>query len=302
MEDDLKLMYRASIEFPHKTILQHVVSIFSRPVALCVTFMCVLGSIWLAAEIAIELLGTEIVGYKALFQIVGLSLVLSFLRQVSNYTKECPRGFEQTSQRAQRIANLRPNKWESRLALQLLAERIGPIDRECRRLLDRQAIVASEKRFDFAEYWGWNTSRSQNMQVMIRHTNNLLVREFIPSVVSTSSIPAEPLKILAAVEALERLYLGTVQFERATMSVTPPTGCEKAHSLQLGWAEPVRDAVLQLFRVLEHLRTLDPTSDELHELSISFKSPPSFEAYLEECDKLESRIPELLANRSSGQL
>jgi hypothetical protein len=291
-----KSSYRTTTSFPRKELTDHVREFLADPLKLLSTFVAALGVIWLCIEISIQLLGFRPQGVSLLVVLAGLAGICWRFVQ---YVNECPAGFEATSKKARRLAQLQPRKWEASLALQLLAERIGPIDRECRRLQAGQEYVPSRQMHTYSEYWAWANDRPHNMKNMLVLTNQLLVHEFMPSIVSQNR-DTSPIRILSAIEALERVYRASTEFDRETRTVIPPDGYERLHRLQFGWADPIRDAIRQLLQLLNKIREVDRKSNETLALEVNFAPPVGYEEYVEECDKLVDRIPELMQSNPSG--
>jgi hypothetical protein len=216
----------------------------------------------------------------------GVAAIVAFGWRVIRYRDECPEGLEAASKYARQVAHLQPQKWEAMLALQLLAEKIGPLERECKRILEKKEFVIARRIEDPIEYLDWVNGRSENYKEMVKLANYLLVKEFAPSIVSTSTVRACPLKILGAVEALQRLYGQAISIERETRSIIPPRHLEELHSMQLGWTDPARDAIRQLYRVLRQIQSYDVKSGLPLNLSIEFIRPAKVDEYLQECDRL----------------
>lgn len=283
-------------QFSYKTWWDHVRGVFSQPLRLLAVTVAVFGTLWTIGEASIQFLELNPRGWTSYFILCGFSLVAGLTWQVYRYINICPDGLEATSRRARRIAHLQRPKWEFAFAKILLAERVGPIDRECSDLLSGNVFVYATKPRDFMEYFRWLQSRTDNLLRMLEVAKFLLLQELPSAMRSTAEQHASPERLLAAVESIERFYRETVEFERSSHAIIPPEDWRKLHNLQVGWAEPIRDAVLQMFRFLQQMTELDPTKESNVQFTIEFKESPHVDEYCNELSRLQSRLPELPEN------
>ncbi|NQT20907.1 MAG: hypothetical protein HQ592_14465 [Planctomycetes bacterium] len=280
--------------FSHKTWWHHVRGVFGRPLELLGAITAIFGTLWTVGEASIQLLEFNPRGWYSYLALFASSLFGAIAWQVYRYVNLCPPGLEGTSRKARRIAHLQRPKWEFALAKALLAERVAPIDRECGDLLDGNVFVLATKPRDFMDYFRWLQSRTDNLSRMLEAAKFLLLHQLPSSMQSSAESHALPDRILAAVDAVARFYRETVEFERSSHAIIPPDDFVKLHRLQLGWAEPIRGGVLQMFRFLHRMCELDPDKEETVQFTIEFKEPPNVDEYCAELGRLESRLPEIL--------
>lgn len=225
-----------------------------------------------------------------------LSVLVAFGWEVSEYLQSCPDGLENTSPRAQRIAHLQRTKWEFELAKILLAQRLGPIDREYTDLLNNATFVSSERPEDLRAYLRWIGSRHDNLFKMLEVAQQLMLRKLPLALVSTKDKAACPKAILSAVESLVIFYRDTVEFERQSRTVLPPPPFRRLHELQFGWTQPIRDAVLQLFQLMQQICDVDADTNVQIAFTITFPEPPRVNEFCAELNSLETQLPEILAD------
>jgi len=60
-------------------------------------------------------------------------------------------------------------------------------------------------------------------------------------------------EILDVSIAIQRLYQGALDFERSSFGIFPPEDFKIVHQLQVGWSQPIQDAIVQLFDFLQQI-------------------------------------------------
>ena len=280
--------------FSYKSTWDHIKGVLSSPVELLLVTVGAFGSFWLVIETVNYFLNVDLRGWKTYSAIAFASVLIGLGERIVHYLLSYPEGFAKATARAKWLAQVQPTKWEFKLAQVLLAERIGPLDRELDDLNSRRAFVPGSKPRDFIEYFRWMESRVPNLERMLDVAKALMLDELPRALTSTEEKPASPMTILACVEGIERLYRDTITFERSSKSIIPPDRCAKLHELQLGWTEPIRDGIRQLFVFLQQVNELDPSADSSLQFSITFKDVPGIEEFSSEMDRLTPFLPELM--------
>ncbi len=270
------------IRLSQKSWWHHAVDVLRAPSVLLTTFLAVLGVLWLLEETAIQFLGHDPRGWGWVCALAIVSAAVAVGLRVHQYLKSVPEGLDSVSRRAQRIAHLQRPKWECRLAQQLLAERLGPLESQLRALLEGEEFVAAKYSVTGREYFAWLRSRGENVLRMLEVANQLVIRQF-PTVFYESGGDLA-VRILRRVEAIERFYEATIEFERDSYTHFPPEHFERAHKLQQGWSEPVRALVTSLFAFLQQVREAD--DGDRVEFDVVVGIPDGIEEFGAELDRV----------------
>jgi hypothetical protein len=289
-------VFRGEFAFSYKTALQHAREFLSTPLPIVGAAIAIFGGFWTFGEASIQFLQANPRGWTSYCILIAASIIGSFTWNAYLYYQKVPQGLESVSKYAQRIAHWQRPLWEFRLAKALLAERIGPFNQELRDLNAGRVFVIAEKPESLQAYIRWAQSRFDNLFNMRTVAERLLLNDFPAALQSTADHPADPAKILMAVDTLARFYGDTVTFERSSRSVIPIEELSSLHKHQLGWSEPIRDAVHQMFRFLQQMCECDPNTDNRIKFAIVFDEPPGVTQYREELSRLESRLTELESN------
>jgi len=285
--------FSGNVTFSHKTWWEHLRDFVKSPVPILGVAVGVFGALWTFGEAAIQFVGADPRGWFSYVLLMIGSFVASLVWNGYRYYHCVPDGFENVSRKAARIAHWQHLLWEFELANLLLAEKLGPYDRELRDMNTRRSFILSEKPESLQAYIRWIERRPSNLLNMLAVAKQILLKDFPEALFSIRGKPAQPLAILQAVETLARFYCSTVEFERSAHSVMPSESLQKLHELQLGWSEPIRDGVHQLFRFLQELSECDPKGDNQVSFNITFPDAPRQEEFFEELARLEPLIPQL---------
>ena len=281
---DGKRHYEGTFSFDSKSWFDHVRCILAQPTTLVATFAGIFGAFWTLFEATIASLALSPNRLWPYVAFTAISIVSASLTAWFKYTREIPEGLESTNKFARRLAHLRPPRWQFKFAKSLLAERLSPIDDECRDLLKGNLFVYAKPVSGIREYLSLMSEKPTNLKNLLGIVNKVIVIDFVSSLQSTSDTAACPRKILSEVETIARLYEETVNMERATRQITPPEPFEKLHQLQLGWAQPIRDGIQELFRFLQSVCDVDDNSEL--SFNIEFDTPENMELHHAEMERL----------------
>ncbi|MEX0678079.1 MAG: hypothetical protein WD063_13440 [Pirellulales bacterium] len=293
---DEQPVFRGEFAFSYKTIRTHLRDLISQPLpilALAVAFFSVL---WTFGEAAIQFTTVSPRGWLSYGLLIAASVIASLVWNGYLYFDRVPEGFERVSTHARRIAHLQRPLWEFHLAKTLLAQKLGAFERELRDMEAGRFFVNAEKPESLQAYIRWAGTRTENLFNMLSVAKQLILNDFPAALQSTAENPAEPKRILGAVESLARFYGETVAFERSSRAVLPSEHLKELHQLQLGWSDSIRDGVRQLFRFLQQMCECDPDGENHIHFQIVFEEPNGVSQFSEELDRLEKYIPDLERN------
>jgi len=277
-----------SFYFSKKSLLIHLRDFFLPLWPIFTITIAIFGVLWTFSEAIIQFTDSLPLGWRSLLILLVSSFLLALFWNLYRYLNRLPMGFEQVSKHSKRIAHLQKSKWEFLLAKSLLEEKIGPLDRELEDLIAGKQFVPASKPESFLSYYYWLGSRPRNMNNMLEVANKLLIDDFPKSLQSSEKKPANPLTILHAVETLARFYRDTIEYERSSRAILPSEKLSNLHSLQLGWTEPIRAAVRQLFDFLDDICMFNPKSGEQISFVIKFEEIPNIDEFLAEVKRLEN--------------
>lgn len=294
MNDDELTTTNATFAFSYKTAWDHFVAILSGPVQIIAITAGCFGSIWTIYEASVsslKLTPNRLIPYLSF---LAISIAVSMAWRIYHYVNACPDGLQIVSNTGRRIAHLQRPLWEFRFAKSVLAQLLGPIDRECRDLLDGKVFVLAERPRDFRKYYSWLAGRPDNMLRMLEIAKQLMLIDFPKALTSTEDKTACPKKILDVSFAIQRVYQEAVNYERSSLAILPPEECERLHQLQVGWSQPIRDAILQLFDFLQQICDVDYRKDSHLKYTIDFGECQNVDEYCNELDRLETKLPQVM--------
>lgn len=296
MDDTGITTTNATFAFSYKTLGDHLHDFLRRPLPILVFAVAIFGVLWTFGEAAIQLTDANPRGWFSYGLLIAASVIASLMWNGYLYLHRVPEGLDDVSPHAQRIAHLQRPRWEFRYAKSVLAQLLGPIDRECRDLLDGKVSVLAERPRDFREYVSWLQGRPDNMLRMLEIANQLMLIDLPKALTSTKDKPASPKNILDVSLAIQRFYQETVNCERSSLAILPPEECQRLHQLQVGWSQPIRDAILQLFDYLQQICELDYRKNSYLQYTIEFGECPNIDEFCTELNRLETRLPQIMEN------
>lgn len=286
MEDDRPVSSEGVLPFTRKSVFDHVGGVLGRWRVMLLTALAVFGVMWTMAESASYFLRVDLSGSDRLVTVLIFSLIAALVWAVYQYVGDAPRGMEHESPVARRLAQLQPAKWEVSLARQLLHDLLDDFDGELQSAREGRVFVPISTRLSPSEYADWAQRRLANLRRMMEVGTRLLVLDFIGALMLPYS-DDKASHIRSVVYRVRDFYAATVEFELDRHAVEPPDGAERLHELQADWSNPIRDAVQQLFDIVEQVIAVDLKSETQLSLSITMDSPPNVDEYCAEIERLE---------------
>jgi len=282
------------MRFSYKNPFEHLASMLGQRKSLLALLgwaVAVFGVLMTGVGAASYFLNASLRGWAAFVIVIVLAVALALAKSVHSYVNRCPAGLENESAESQRIAQIQRPKWEFRLARRLLEERLRDLDVELEDLLGGRVFVPVERQLDPQDYIAWVQTRPANALRLVDVAKRLLVFDFPAALLSNEGRPADPVRIVDVVDLVQGLYSETVQFERASRTVEPPETLGALHDFQMGWTDPIREGVRQIFQFLDGVLAVDPkTNQEIH-FTITFEESANIQKFNEELDRLISEEP-----------
>lgn len=294
--DDPLTENNSTFVFSRKTWVDHVKGFFSRPRSLLTYASVSFGGLWSIYEASVSSLDLDSNRFIAYAWILAFAVISSGVARLWAYLNTVPDGLEKLLPHTSRIAHLQRPKWEFRFAKSVLAHLISPIDREWQDLRDNNVYVVASRPLDLRSYFQWLAGRPENCFRMLRVAKKTMLFELPKALTSTAESPADPKHILDRIQAIVDLYRESVVFEKASLAIIPPNEMATLHELQIGWAEPIRDSVHQLFEYLQVVCDADPSTNSNLEFTITFKVPPNQNEYFAELDRVGPLLPQIMEN------
>ena len=261
-----------------------------------ISFFSLFGILWSAVEassffLAFNPRGSIYYGFLLLTSFCAATVYVIYF-----YMNDSPEGLQDESATAKRIAQLQRPKWEFHLTHQLLLDRVGPLLSELSDLLDGRKHVSASKITVVEQYMTWLQSRIDNLLSMVEVAKRVLVHDLVQTLVGSSDTPVQPLDILKAINNIRDLYIATIQFEREGRAIIPPEWAREMHELQLGWSEPIRNGIHQLFEFL--ILVIEPDIDDETPIKfeIVFEEPTGIDEYVELLNSITSHLPEIISD------
>lgn len=275
------------MRFTRKGVWDHARGLLARWRAFSFTAIAIFGVLWTGIEAPAYLLKADLRDARFYIGAIFVSLVGAAIWTARSYVHDCPAGFEHESLSARRIAQLQRERWEHRLANELLQDVLRDLDDELAALSEGRVFVHIERQLDPPEYIQWVGLGPNNVQRMVAVAKKLLIHD-LPTALGSEDEGRKPLAIRAVVYRIRDLYRETVAFERSRRAVEPPAGAEHLHELQLGWTEPVRDGVRQMFDFFAKVLSLGSLDEQQVAFTVTMDEPPNLQAFNLELDRIES--------------
>jgi hypothetical protein len=285
-----------AFRFSYKTALDHARGLLKFWKSWVSVAAVVFGALWGLLAASIHLLGFHIHGWPAYVIMVAASLAPATALTLRRYINSVPDGLENESKAARRIAHLRRDMWEFRLARQLLRDKLSRLDQELDDLLSGRVYVPAQGPGSVSAYMRWLTARPGNLMRMVDVAKRLLIHDLPAAVQPRRERVAVPAEITDVTNKIRSLYAETIAFEREGRAITPCESFDRAHELQLGWAAPIRHAVQQIFKILDQIISVDLSHTASLAFQIVFETPPGVDEFCEELDRLSASFPEGLGN------
>lgn len=292
-EDDCDRSLSFDAQFPHRSWLNNVALAISDVLPLLLAWVVSFCSVWTVISAPLFLIADEdslSVVRKHSLSIIAVvsiaSLLVAIIARVRAHVDAVPEGLGQYPGHVRRIAQLRPIKWEWKLAQQLLAIECGPLEREFSRLETGLAVVPAKRLETVSEYMAWSRNRTDTELRLIKAAFELFSVRLPTAITSTAERAASPRGIVEAVDEVRCFYASVLEHERDAYAVVPPATTERLHQLHKGRVWEFRRKLHEVFGNLKILEELDPESEELTTLSVQFDALPKTAEMIEEIERL----------------
>lgn len=272
--------------FTRKSLLDHVRELVARWRVFSLTALAVFGVLWTGLEAPAYFLRADLRGARFYVGAIVASLLCAGFWIIRTYLRDCPPGLEQESARARRIAQVQRSRWEYGLAKQLLQDVLLELDDELAALSEGHVFVLIERKPDLPEYVEWVSLGPTNLLRMIDVAQRLLILD-LPTVLGSEDELAKPRAIRSVVYRIRDLYKESVVFERSRRAVEPPEGAERLHELQLGWTNPVRDGVRQMFEYFDRILGLESLRDQEVAFTVAMEEPSNLKDFNAELERIQ---------------
>jgi len=281
------------MSFICKSFWDHVRGFASLWRTFLLTALGVFGVIWTCFEAPSYFLHANLSGGSFYVGAIAASIIVAGGWTAREYLHVCPPGFERESKAAQRIAHLQRPRWEHALARQLLRDVLLDIDEELAALSDGRVFVLIEQQPSWPEYIHWVGLGPDNALRMVQVASQLIVSD-LPLALGSAEETYKPQSIRKVIYRIRDLYRETVAFERSRRAVQPPEGAERLHNLQLGWTDPIRNAVKQLFEFFDEILSLPSLEGQAVSFTVTIDEPENLSEFLAELSRLQDSWPQAL--------
>lgn len=254
------------------------------------SFFSGFGLLWMLVGATTYFLGLDFTGLHAFGVLMIVSTGLALVNSAVRYARSVPPGFEAETHAIQQVAHWRRPRWEYRLALLLLEDRLATTDRRLRDLYEGRRYVGLTAAPTLRDYVSWVEIRLANLLKMADVATRLLVFELPRSLSPDDGSEPSPVTIKEVIDAISDLYMETLDFEVQSRRIRPPEGFEQIHLIQMGWSKPIRDAIEQVRRFLQQVINLNVQSGERIEFTIHVGEPEGINEFLTELEKLEAQL------------
>lgn len=261
-------------------------------------FASVTTTCWAVSEILIAIFENRPSVASLASPIIAAGAIVSIYRAYKAYRTYVPEALIGESRKAKSIYYARSYGWQWGIAVEMLWDRVRPVDAELERVR-RGAEFVRPKRLPNKEYFEWLRSRPDAITRLIRAVTAQCTRD-VPLAIG-AAISEEQLKGMSVqIEALSDLYKTTALFERECHAIVPPEDFEKVHEMTHGWTDAIREGVHQFINIATELGHLDKKKikdvasgeAELPAFTIKFDSPENMDNF---CARLDEVDPSVLS-------
>lgn len=247
----------------------------------------VFGVLWTLSEATSYFLKIDLTGAKPYISMALLSLMAALVYTGYRYVHTVPNGFKSESRMIQRLAHLKRPRWEYRLGLSLLRDRLSSTDQKLSELLAGRRYVPISRKLEPSEYMKWLTMRPTNLLKMVAVAKTLLVFDLPNAMMARDNSDVYLQQILQSVERIDQFYQQIYEFELEGFSIEPPEGFEKIHQIQNGWTQVIRGGVHQMFDFLQQILDADLKKKNASvAFTITIEAPVGLREFEEELDRL----------------
>ena len=260
-------------------------------IAFLVTSIATFGISWTFIEAISYLLNLNLSDSKILFGcVIVVSIIFGTGKSVYNYLNKPPKGLENESNLAQRVAIQKRPFWEFKLAFVILSDRLSEIDEKLDNLLSGRTHIKVIKSLSNEEYSNWLSLRPTNLLNMVEVAKNLLVFELSSCIAGEKTGKLEINSLIKLADQIKDVYEATYQFVIEGKEITVPDGFETLHEIQSEWVNVIRDGFTQMLDVLDKIsKRKAKDKDQINE-SIVFEEPPRISEFEQELERLEIEL------------
>lgn len=256
-------------------------------------FASVTTTCWAVSEILIAIFENRPTIASLAGPIIAAGTIVAIYRAYKVYRCYLPEALVGEGRKVRAIYYTRRYGWQWAIAVEMLWDRVRPIDAELERIR-RGAEFVNPKQVSNKEYFEWVRSRPNAIIRLIRAVT-AQCKSDVPLAIGTA-VSEEQLKDMRVqIQALADLYRTATQFEHDCYAIVPPEDFEKVHEMTYGWTDTVRHGIHQFIGIATELGELDKKKikdaasgrKELPTFTIKFKSPDNldmFQARLNEVD------------------
>jgi len=272
----------------HKSIFRHIVDFLSKPLPIITLSVAIFGVLWTFGQTVVYYSGaTPPKDILSFYLLIGCSIFASLIWNIYKYMHWIPEGFENESLKSQYIAHIQRPLWQFHLAKTLLTQKLIPLEHELQDIESGNIFIVVEKPETMMGYISWSQSRPKNLLNMLDIAKKLLIIDFPTALRPKNGKSVNPIDVLNIVNTIERFYSEIVAFERSSYSILPAERFHYLHQLQYGWTNTFRDAIQQLFGLIDHICECIKKKDYTIKYEIIFKEPEGTDEYIQEIDRLK---------------
>lgn len=259
-------------------------------------FASVTTTCWAVSEILIAIFENRPSIASLAAPIIAAGAIVAIYRAYRAYRSHVPDALIGESKRVQAIYYNRRYGWQWAIAVEMLWDRVRPVDAELERIR-RGAEFVTPKQLPNKEYFEWLRSRPSAI-VRLTHAVTAQCTRDTPLAIGTATTEDQLKGMKVQIQALADLYKTTTQFERDCHAIVPPGDFEKIHEMTYGWTDPIREGVHQLIGIASELGNLDKKEIKdaasgrraLPTFTINFEPPKNLGDFSARLDKVDPLV------------
>jgi hypothetical protein len=157
-------------------------------------------------------------------------------------------------------------------------------------VLEGRVFIPVTRQLSTEDYFSWARTRPDNLLRTVEVAKQLLLADFPLAIASQEGRSADPAAILSVVNRIRDLYAQTVAYEKDSHAIATPDALVILHALQVGWTDPIRDGMQQMFQFLDTVLSLKTGGDHKVSFTIKIDAPANVEAFCHELDRLAHNL------------
>lgn len=261
-------------------------------------FASVVTTCWAVSEILIAIFENRPSIASLASPIIAAGAIVAIYRAYKAYRSHVPEALIGEGRIVQAIYYARRYGWQWAIAVEMLWDRVRPLDAELDRIR-RGAEFVSPKQLPNKEYFEWLRSRPNAIIRLIRAVTAQCTRD-VPLAIGTATSEDKLKDMRVQIQALADLYETTMRFERDCHAIVPPEEFEKVHEMTHGWTDKIRHGIHQFIGIASELGELDKKKikdaasgrEELPAFTIKFEAPENLDQF---SARLNAVAPSVLA-------